>query len=347
MTPEQMQAHQYRSYAGPIESVRLLLPSCPADGALIEVRATGVCRSDWHAWRGHDPVPLPMVPGHEFAGVVSAVGSLVERFTVGDRVTAPFVIGCGECQECRAGQAQVCPQQRQPGFTYPGSFAEYVAVPAADFNLVELPEAIDFTVAAALGCRYATAYHALISQAALAAEEWLLVIGCGGVGLSAVQLGAALGARVLAVDPAAAARQRAADVGAVHTLASPDLAEITAITGKGAHVSLDAVGSANTSSAGIRALRRRGRHLQVGLMLADHAQAPLPWADVIAKELRILGCHGMAAADYPKLLALLGSGAVDLSPLVGRVAPLAAAGAELAALDTGVSASSGMVILQP
>src|SRR6187549_330581 len=130
-------------------------PDCPADGAVIRVVATGVCRSDWHAWQGHDPVRLPHVPGHELAGVIAAVGSRVTTRRVGERVTVPFVCGCGTCAYCLAGDAQVCPDQTQPGFTGPGSFAELVAVHGADTNLVRLPESIDFVTAASLGCRFA------------------------------------------------------------------------------------------------------------------------------------------------------------------------------------------------
>src|SRR4051812_47202736 len=144
-------------------------PECPDDGAVIAVRATGVCRSDWHAWRGHDPVPLPHVPGHEFAGEVLAVGPSVRAFTPGDRVTAPFVNGCGRCGYCRGGEAQVCPDQTQPGFTHAGSFAEQVVVRAADLNLVRLPDAVDDVSAAALGCRFATAYRAVTGHVPVAA----------------------------------------------------------------------------------------------------------------------------------------------------------------------------------
>ncbi|HYI31863.1 MAG TPA: alcohol dehydrogenase catalytic domain-containing protein, partial [Glaciibacter sp.] len=140
------------------------VPACPADGALVRVEATGVCRSDWHAWRGHDQVPLPHIPGHEYAGVVAEVGPEVRRFAPGDRVTAPFVNGCGRCSWCRAGDAQVCPEQTQPGFTHPGSFAEFVVVRAADLNLVALPDNIDAVAAASLGCRFATAYRAVTAH---------------------------------------------------------------------------------------------------------------------------------------------------------------------------------------
>ena len=184
------------------------LPACPADGVLVRVAATGVCRSDWHAWRGHDPVPLPMVPGHEFAGTVAAVGLEVAGVAIGTRVTAPFVNGCGHCAWCAAGDAQVCPDQTQPGFTHPGSFAEFVAVRAAATNLVPLPDGVDMTTAAALGCRFATAFRALTAHAVVGPGTEVAVFGCGGVGLSAVMIAGALGARVTAVDVSAAALAR-------------------------------------------------------------------------------------------------------------------------------------------
>ncbi|MCA0294182.1 MAG: zinc-dependent alcohol dehydrogenase family protein [Actinobacteria bacterium] len=319
-------------------------PVCPPDGAVVAVRATGVCRSDWHAWKGHDPVPLPNIPGHEFAGVLVEVGPDVSGFAVGDRVTVPFVNGCGRCAWCCAGQAQVCPDQTQPGFTHPGSFAEKVVVRAASFNLVRLPDEVDFVTAASLGCRFATAYHALTAQAWLAAGEWLVVLGCGGVGLSAVMIAAALGARVVAVDPSPSARARALELGAELALADADPDALVEATTGGAHVSLDAFGSAATAAAGVRSLRRRGRHVQVGLMLGDHADAPLPWGPVVARELAVLGSHGMAAADYPGLLAMIASGRLDPRALVGRTVPLAQAGAELMALDAPVPAAAGMVV---
>lgn len=317
-------------------------PECPDDGAVIAVRATGICRSDWHAWRGHDPVPLPNIPGHEFAGVVSRVGAKVTGFTVGDRVTVPFVNGCGHCEWCTAGQAQVCPEQTQPGFTHPGSFAEQVGVRAADFNLVRLPDDVDFVTAASLGCRFATAYHALTAQGRLQEGEWLAVLGCGGVGLSAVMVGVALGARVVAVDPSPSARRRATELGAQVVLGDAD--GIVAATGGGAHVSVDALGSAGTATASILGLRRRGRHVQVGLMLADNASAALPWGAVVSRELEVVGSHGMAAVDYPGLLAMISAGRLAPGTLVGRTVGLEQAGDELMAMDSPVPSAAGLVV---
>jgi alcohol dehydrogenase len=179
-------------------------PQCPPDGVVVAVEATGVCRSDWHAVVGHDPdVVLPHVPGHEFAGRIERIGERVDRasgWQVGDRVTAPFVQACGRCRQCRAGDHQVCPQQTQPGFSEWGSFAEYVVVRRADVNLVALPDGLAAVDAAALGCRYATGYRAVLEVGRASLGEWVVVHGCGGVGLSAVAVARAVGARVVAVD---------------------------------------------------------------------------------------------------------------------------------------------------
>lgn len=330
-----MQAVRYDAYGDIPTLVDILAPDCPADGVLIEVRATGVCRSDWHAWQGHDPVPLPQVPGHEFAGVITAVGPDVSTRQVGERVTVPFVCGCGRCDYCATGDAQVCPDQSQPGFTMPGSFAELVAIPAADLNVVVLPDDLDFITAAALGCRFATAFRALTAHGRVRPGDWVAVHGCGGVGLSAVMIAAALGARVVAVDVSEPALALAAQLGAeVLVAGGPDaVRRIVDATSGGAHVSLDAVGSTDTAVASVSCLRPRGRHVQVGLLLGEHATPPLPMGLVVAKELEIYGSHGMAARDYPAMLELVASGAVRPDLLVGAVITLADAGDALAAMS--------------
>jgi alcohol dehydrogenase len=309
-------------------------PICPSDGAIVEVKATGVCRSDWHAWRGHDPVRLPHVPGHEFAGVVAQVGEEVTGFVPGERVTAPFVNGCGRCEWCSKGSAQVCPDQTQPGFTHWGSFAERVVVRAADTNLVRLPEALDFVGAAALGCRFATAFRALTGHGPLHPDAVIAVFGAGGVGLSAIMIAVALGHRVAAVDPSPAANALAASLGAVIV---HDVVEE-------ADVAIDAYGSAATALASVRSLRRGGRHVQVGLMLGSDAHAPLPWDLVVARELHVAGSHGMAAADYPAMLELVADGRLKPQRLVGSVIPLEQAGVELTAMDSPIPAHSGIVV---
>ena len=196
-----MKAAWYEKFQQPLSLQNLADPSPENDGVVIEVKATGLCRSDWHGWMGHDPdIVLPHVPGHELAGVVRAVGSQVRNWREGDRVTLPFVCGCGSCGQCSSGNHQVCDHQFQPGFTHWGSFAQYVAIKYADINLVRLPEEIDFVTAASLGCRFITSFRAVVSQARTQAGQWVAVHGCGGVGLSAIMIAAALGAVVVAID---------------------------------------------------------------------------------------------------------------------------------------------------
>jgi alcohol dehydrogenase len=334
-----MRAVVYDAVGAPLRLASVPAPACPVDGVVVDVAATGICRSDWHAWRGHEEVPLPHIPGHEFAGVVAV--SAVPSFAVGDRVTSPFVMGCGRCPWCRSGQAQVCPDQTQPGFTHPGSFAEQVAVRAAEVNLVRLPDEIDFVSAAALGCRFATAFRALTGHGPLLPGSWVAVFGCGGVGLSAVMIAVALGARVVAVDPSAASLAAATELGAV---AAPDAASVLDVTGGGAHVSLDAYGSGATASASIRALRRQGRHVQVGLVFDP---APIPWDIVVGHELQVVGTHGMAAADYPAMLSMVADGRLAPHRLIGATIALERAGAALMAMDEPVAPSAGITIALP
>lgn len=345
-----MRAVVYDEVGGPLQVREVADPVCPPDGVLVQVGATGVCRSDWHAWRGHEPVPLPHVPGHELAGVIVEIGPQVTRWVVGQRVTAPFVCGCGRCAWCAAGEPQVCPDQTQPGFTGWGSFAELVALHAADLNLVALPEGLDDVAAASLGCRFATAYRAVVHHARAREGEWLAVLGCGGVGLSAVAIGAALGARVVAVDVSADALARARDLGATGAVqtqrswSAEQVADVVvAATGEGAHASIEAFGSATLARASVLSLRRRGRHVQVGLLHGAQAAPLLPLDRVIAWELELFGSHGMAAADYPAMLDLVTSGRIDPARLVGRVVALDQAGAALAAADRP---ASGMTVVR-
>lgn len=327
-------------------------PVCPPGGVVVEVSATGVCRSDWHAWVGHDPVPLPHVPGHELVGTVVETGEGVTRWHVGDRVTTPFVCGCGVCEWCRAGESQVCPDQTQPGFTGWGSFAERVALHAADHNLVAVPDGLTDIAAAALGCRFATSYRAVVQHGRVAKGDHVAVHGAGGVGLSALLLATALGAEVTVVDVAPAALDLARELGAstvvdAATLGPEQVGEaVHEATDGGAHLSLDAYGSPATAAASVLSLRRRGRHVQAGLLLADEAWPPLPMDRVVAWELSIHGTHGLAARDYPAMLELVAGARIDLDRLVAEVVPLDGAPAALAALGAP-RPRAGVTVVDP
>jgi alcohol dehydrogenase len=336
---------------GPLEVREVPDPVPPDGGVVVQVHATGLCRSDWHAWAGHEDIALPHVPGHELAGVISAVGSGVRKWSAGDRVTVPFTCGCGRCEWCLSGNGQVCPSQEQPGFTHWGSFAQYVALHAADANLVAVPEAVSVAAAAALGCRFATAYRALAGRARLAAGEWVTVIGAGGVGLSAVMIARALGASVIAVDRNASALAAARALGASHILTSDGSADsgiaarVHEITEGGSHVAVDAIGNEQACADSITSLRRHGRHVQVGLLPQAVGNPRLPMARVIAWELDLLGSHGMAAADYPPMLALIQGGTLRPQQLIERTVSLDDGAALLPGLDRARPA--GMTMIDP
>jgi alcohol dehydrogenase len=316
----------FEEFGGAVDVRTVPDPTPPPGGVVVHVHATGLCRSDWHGWAGHDDgIALPHVPGHELVGAVAAVGAGVEKWTVGDRVTTPFVCGCGICRWCRDGQAQVCPAQTQPGFTHWGSFAEYVALYAADVNLVAVGEEIGDDAAAGLGCRFATAFRALNARARVQPGEWVTVVGAGGVGLSCVQIAEAVGAAVIAVDREPAALALARRLGAAHTVLAVGgdvAAQVHELTGGGSHVAVDAVGSPATCAAAIHSLRRRGRHVQIGLLPNVSGHPAVPMDRVIAWELDVLGSHGMAAVDYPGMLRLVEAGTLRPQALVERVVAL-------------------------
>ncbi len=302
-------------------------PVCPDDGVIVRVDACGVCRSDWHAWKGMDPdVTVPHVPGHEFAGVVVESGRdcSVEK---GTRVTAPFILGCGHCPDCTAGNATVCDQQRLIGFTEPGAFAEYLAVPHAAFNLVPLPPWLETNEAAAMGCRLTTAYQALVGRAALQPVQWLAVHGCGGVGLSCIMLAQAIGARVIAVDINNRALELARSLGAEYCLnahESDSVAEaIVDLTGGGADVSIEALGLTETFHNSLACLAKRGRHVQIGLPTGQHAEPTLPLLDLVyARQLTIMGTRGLPAMQFRPLLDLIERKQLDTGSLVTRTLTL-------------------------
>jgi alcohol dehydrogenase len=322
-----MKAAVYEKFCGPIAIKELPDPKPSDDGIVLRVKATGICLSDWHGWRGNDPdIRLPHVPGHEMAGVIEETGCNVNRWKRGDRVILPFVNGCGACPECLSGNQQVCDFQFQPGFTHWGSFAPFVAIDYADINLVRLPETIDFVSAASLGCRFATSFRAVIAQGRTAPGEWIAIHGCGGVGLSAIMIAQALGAQVIAIDINDDALKLALSIGASVTINAEEVSNVAQAikdaSGGGAHVSIDALGSTTTCLNSIGCLRKRGRHVQVGLMVDEHRAPPIPMGEVIAKELEILGSHGMQSYKYEGMLSMIISGKLNPKLLIGRTVSL-------------------------
>ncbi|MDX2442377.1 MAG: zinc-dependent alcohol dehydrogenase family protein [Bacteroidales bacterium] len=318
-----MRAAVYEKFGGPINIQNVPDPEPQKHGVIIGVKATGLCRSDWHGWMGHDPdIVLPHVPGHELAGIVEEIGPDVKLWKKGDRVTLPFVCGCGSCPQCASGNQQICDHQFQPGFTNWGSFAEYVAIDRADINLVRLPEEIDFVTAASLGCRFITSFRGLVAQGKVSAGQWVAVHGCGGVGLSAIMIANAMGANVIAIDIDNEKLDFAKSIGAIEGINSKEKTDVVAavkeISAGGVHISLDALGSRETCFNSVANLRKRGKHIQIGLMLADDLNPPIPMHTIIANETEIIGSHGMQAYEYGPMLEMIKNGKLKPERLIGK-----------------------------
>lgn len=330
-----MRAAVLSAYNEPLSIENVPDPDCPGDGVVLRVMACGVCRSDWHGWKGEHPRVRPgQIGGHEYCGEVVATGPAAQ-YAVGDHLIAPFILACGTCANCRAGESNTCLDQRLPGFTEPGAFAEYVAVPR-DHNLARLPAGMMPTLAAALGCRVTTAWHALTDRAALQPGEWLAIHGTGGVGLAAMLLGIALGARVIVTDVVEEKLTHAKALGAEHAIDASDGASaerIREVTGGGAHVSVEALGFPETQVASLACLRPLGRHVQVGMPVGHHAVQEVDLNAVYMRNLAIFGSRGMPAHRYPSLLSLIEAGRADLSPIVARTVRLSDTSAELAAFN--------------
>jgi alcohol dehydrogenase len=328
----------YQEFQQPISIQNVPDPVPDDEGVVLQVMSAGLCRSDWHGWMGHDPdIKPPHVPGHEMAGIVVAAGKSVRKWRTGDRVTVPFVGGCGHCPQCHSGNHQVCDAQFQPGFTHWGCFAEYVGIHRADINLVRLPGSMSFETAASLGCRFITSFRAVVDQGSVNAGQWVAVHGCGGVGLSAVMIANSLGAQVIAVDIGAAQLQLAHELGAIVTIDATDTDDVAGtiqeITKGGAHVSIDALGSQQTCFNSIAGLRKRGRHIQVGLMTGDHQHPRVPMDQVLSKELEIIGSHGMQAFRYVELMEMIEHGKLKPEKLLGEKISLDDAPDALVSMD--------------
>jgi D-arabinose 1-dehydrogenase-like Zn-dependent alcohol dehydrogenase len=327
----------------PLELTELPDP-VPGDGeVVVQVEAEGICRTDWHVWNGDwDWVgltpTLPLVMGHELGGTVVSVGPGVSRVRPGDRVTAPFHESCGRCGYCLIGRSNLCDDMQFLGLTHDGGYAQYAAIRNADFNCITLPDSIDSLSAAAIGCRYMTAFHAVTRQGGLTAGQWVAVHGAGGIGLSAVQIAAALGGRVIAVDLADTKLEKAKAEGAmfaVNAAAQDVVPAIKEITGGGADLAIGGIGVAALVDSALLSLRKGGRLVQVGLTSqAERGYVGIPLDHIIESEIEIAGSVGNPHVDYPRLLALVATGVLQPARIVGQTLALEQASAVLDAMDS-------------
>jgi alcohol dehydrogenase len=343
-----MRAALYDTFGGPVTLENIDDPSPNDGGVVIKTLANGICRSDWHGWMGHDPaINLPNVPGHECCGEIVEVASGVERWKVGDKVIVPFSGGCGTCPSCAEQNQHICDNDFQPGFTAFGAFAEYCAIDYADTNLVRLPEAVSPVTAASLGCRFMTSFRAMTARGAVRAGEWVAVHGLGGIGLSAIMIAKALGAKIIAVDIKTSALGKAKSIGADICLDAGSTADVPEaildLTNGGAHLSVDALGSSITAYNSIACLRKRGRHVQIGLAVDKDKDMAIPMHLVIGRELDIYGSHGMQAHKYPDMLTMIEAGLLSPDVLVTKTVGLSEGASILMAM--GDNPPDGVVVI--
>lgn len=337
----------YQEFRKPLTIQNVADPVPAKGGVVLKVKACGICRSDWHGWMGNDPdIKLPHVPGHELAGIVEETGIDVKNWKKGDRVTLPFVGGCGKCPPCVSGDQQICDFQFQPGFTAWGAFAEFTAIDYADVNLVKLPDEIDFVTASSLGCRFITSFRAVADQGQVSGGEWVAVHGAGGVGLSAIMIAGALGANTIAIDIADEKLEFARSIGAaaiINSKTENTIEAVKEITGGGAHVSIDALGHPEICFNSISSLRKRGKHIQIGIMESGRHHTAIPMDLVIARELEIKGSHGMQAHRYPAMLEMIRQEKLKPQKLIGKTISLEEAIDEL--VNMNYFAGTGITVI--
>ncbi|MBB3971844.1 alcohol dehydrogenase catalytic domain-containing protein [Hansschlegelia beijingensis] len=313
-----------------MEVKNIPIPNIGDDDILVRPSASGICRTDWHVWNGDWTwgglkLPLPIVLGHEIGGVVERVGANVRHLKPGTRVCVPFNYADGDCPYCRKGLQNLCDNPAW-GFTTQGSggFAQFARVPNANLNCVALPENVTEKDAAALGCRYMTSFRAVKTRAQVQGGETVVVVGCGGVGRSAVQIAAAMGALVVAIDTKDSALEASKALGASYAINSSGLTPFEVresldklVGSRGADVAIDAMGGQNSTLTSLHTLAKGGRLCVAGLTTQDdRGEITLPIDMLVFKEWSLVGTLGNPHSDYPELLRLVDSGKLQPSKLI-------------------------------
>jgi 6-hydroxycyclohex-1-ene-1-carbonyl-CoA dehydrogenase len=287
------------------------------DEILVRVAGCGVCHTDLHYVDHGTPTfkPPPLVLGHEVAGTVAELGADVEGFAKGDAVLLAAVLSCGRCEACRTGRENLCENGVMLGNHADGGYAEFVAAPARD--AFHLPPEIPVVEGSIIADAITTPYHAVVNRGRVTPGDWVVVVGCGGVGLNVVQVAAAMGAQVVAVDLSERKLEWAAHLGAVAVVnaSSADRVdkEVRRLTHGGAHVAFEVVGRAETQQTALSCLRTGGRLVLVGYSPETMA---LNAGRVMFRELEIVGSLGCRPVDYPRVIELVRQGRIRLEPLV-------------------------------
>lgn len=318
-----MRAAVFHGSGRPLVLEEVPRPSPGPGDALVKVAACGFCHTDLHYLDHGVPTVKspPLILGHEIAGVVEELGPGSAARSAGDRVLVPAVLPCGSCEYCRSGRENICPHLQMPGNHIDGGFAEYVRVPARD--LVPLPADLDLARSAVIADALTTPYHAVVHRARVRSGDWVVVVGCGGVGINAVQFAVAAGGNVIAVDLGAEKRETARRLGACETLDPteyPDLGrEVRKRSGGGADVALEVVGTPETVTLALSTLRRGGRLCVVGY---SDSVVPIPLHRLMFFEYAIVGSLGCRPVDYPRVIEMVRKGKVSLDAVITGTLPL-------------------------
>lgn len=318
-----MRAAIFHGSGRPLTLGELPRPSLGPGDALVKVAACGFCHTDLH-YLDHGVATAkapPMVLGHEISGTVEELGPSATERALGDRVLVPAVLPCGSCELCRRGRGNICPRLMMLGNHIDGGFAEYVRVPARD--LVPLPSGMDLARSAVIADALTTPYHAVVHRGQVRSGDWVVVVGCGGVGINVVQFARAAGANVIAVDLRPEKLELALRLGATEALDAsqhPQLGrEVQKRTGGGANVAFEVVGTPETVRTALSTLRRGGRLCVLGY---SDSVVPVPLNRLMFFEYEIVGSLGCRPVDYPQVIEMVRSGKVRLDEVVTRTVPL-------------------------
>ena len=341
-----MRAAVLEEYGEPLVVQERENPQASTDEVVVELDAAGICRSDWHAWQGDwgwldAKPPKGQILGHEPAGTVVEVGNDVEEFREGDEVAVPFNLADGACPRCHSDQSHMCENGVTPGFSpeVQGAFAEEMRVPHADFNLTHLPENTSARGMAGLGCRFMTAYHALVHRADAQVGDSIAVHGCGGIGLSAIHIADAMGLDIIAVDIDDEPLERARSLGADATVNASDVEDVPGtvkdITDGGAEFAVDALGIAETCRNAVLSLDTFGTHIQIGLTTEEEKGiVGLPVDLITGQELEFIGSKGMQPSRYDELVRMVEKGRLDPTRVISQTVALDDAPDVLEAMTT-------------
>ena len=298
-------------------------PQIRDDEILVKVAACGVCHTDLHYIEHGIPTfkKPPIVLGHEASGIVEKAGSAVTNVKEGQRILIPAVLTCGKCMLCRTGKENICADMKMLGNHFDGAYAEYVAVPAKD--VLDIPESIPLEKAAVIADALSTPYHAIKNRAKVRPGDTVAIFGCGGVGINAVQLAAAAGATVFAVDTAEKKLEWAREFGATYTVNASKVErvskELKKLTGGGVDIAIEVIGNPKTVVEAMDSIRVGGRLCIVGY---THEPSSIVSGKIMFKELEVVGSLGCRPVDYTPLIRMVADGKINLERIVTHSFPL-------------------------